>query len=95
MSQKTIYQDKMTAKLREIDAEIERLKARAANKQIDTKNSVREKIDSIKENRKAVENKLNELNQKGEDAWSELRTGINNSWDELKSSVDEAVEKFK
>ncbi len=95
MEDRKTYIDKMAAKLKEWDAEIQKLEAKADEVQADAKAEYRQQIEDLRNQKKDVQQKLNEIQQAGEDAWEELKTGLEKSWKILSDSVNNAIAKLK
>lgn len=94
MGAKKAYQEKMEAQLKEWQAKIDVLKAKADKAQADKRAKYYEQIESLNSKKKAASNKLKELQQAGEEAWDDVKDGMEKAWQELKTSVEEAGKKF-
>lgn len=94
MSQKKAYEQKMDAQIKEWQAKIDVLKAKAEKAGADQKVKYYENIESLKAKKKNVEEKLNQLKTSGENAWDELKEGVEKAWDDLKGAVESASKKF-
>lgn len=95
MEEKTAYQDKYEAKLKEWKAKITQLEAKAEGAKADAKIEYQEQIKLLKEKEKAARSKLEEIKKSGSGAWKDLKSGLDTAGDELKSALDKAVSKFK
>lgn len=95
MSLKKAYEQKMDAQIREWSAKIDVLKAKADKAGAEQKVKYYERIESLQNKRKELENKFDELRNSSELAWEEFRGGVEQAWGELKNAVERAGEKFK
>lgn len=95
MGLKEAYQEKMEAQLKEWQARIDTLKAKADKAQADQKVKYYEKVESLRMKQMTANEKLRELRQASEGAWEDLKAGMEMAWDDLKLSVEEARKKFK
>ncbi len=87
--------EQVKTKLAEMDVEIERMKAKAAEMSGEAKVRMEEKINDLSAERAKVEVKLEELRNASGKAWTELKSGFDKSWVELKSSFQKASEEFR
>lgn len=95
MSLKEAYQEKMEAQLREWEADIARLRAKADQTKAEAKIEYYQQIEVLRTKKEAAHQKLQELRETSEDAWEELKAGIENAWDDLRHAVTNALAKFK
>jgi uncharacterized protein YicC (UPF0701 family) len=95
MEEKTAYQEKYEAKLKEWKAKIDQLEARAEQAKADAKIDYQEKIKELKAQEKTARSKLEEIKKSGSAAWKDLKGGLEKAGDELNSALDKAVSKFK
>jgi len=95
MNDKDLYKQKFQAQLDEWKADIDKLKAKAANAKADVQLDINKLVDELEAKTKVATDKLAELSATGEESWQSLKTGVESSWDSLKSSVRDAVSKFK
>ncbi|BFN37546.1 hypothetical protein [Fidelibacter multiformis] len=95
MSEREVYIEKMAAKLKEWDAKIEKLEAKARNAQADVKKEYDEQIREMKTQREKVQNKIHKLRESGDDAWDELKAGLEKSWKTLGDTFDRVFKRLK
>jgi len=95
MSEKKAYQDKMEAQLREWQAKIDVLKAKADKAEAEQRAKYYERIEKLRAKKKAADAKFAELRQAGEGAWEDIKAGMEKAWDDLKLSVEKAKKKFE
>jgi uncharacterized coiled-coil DUF342 family protein len=95
MDLKEAYQQKMNAQLKEWQAKIDLLKAKADEAKAEQKIKYYEQIESLRVKQQHVHDKLEELQSASEGAWEELKAGVDLAWQDLKEAVERAREKFK
>jgi len=95
MELKDAYQDKMNARLREWQAKIDALKARADQAEAEQKINYYEEIETLRTKQQKVQQKLEELRSAGEGAWEEVKAGVEVAWTDLEDAVQRAADKFK
>jgi uncharacterized coiled-coil DUF342 family protein len=94
MNMKNAYQDKMDARLREWQANIDALRARADQVGAEQRIKYYEEIESLRTKQQRVHEKLEELRTAGTDAWEEVKTGVEVAWSDLQDAVQRARDKF-
>ena len=92
---KEAYLEKLKAKLDEWNAEIDKLKAKAAQSKADAKIEIEKRVGDLETQRQAVENKIQQLVQASGPAWEDLKGGVQSAWNKLDEAVRSATEKFK
>jgi hypothetical protein len=95
MAEKTAYQEKYEAKLKEWKAKITQLEARAEQAKADAKIEYQEQIRALKEQEKKVRSQLEKIRQSGGETWKELKGGLEKAEDELKAALDKAASWFR
>lgn len=95
MSSKDEYIRKMQAKMDEWSAEIEKLTAKAGEVSADVKAEYHEQIESLQAKQAAARQKIEELQQAGEGAWADLKSGIELAWTAMGEAIDSARSRFK
>lgn len=88
------YIDNMAAKLKEWNAEIEKLEAKAQEAGADAKKEVSKEIQDLRTKKQAAEYKLEDIKEAGEDSWKELQAETENALEDIKSSLENAVNRF-
>ena len=92
---KEAYLEKLKAKLDEWNAQIDKLKAKAAQSKADAKIEIEKRVGDLETQRQAVENKIQQLVQASRPAWEDLKGGVQSAWNKLDEAVRSATEKFK
>jgi len=92
---KSAYEEKVRAQLKERRAEIEKLKARMDQKKADAKIEYQRRLQDLESQRSSLESKLDELSEASGSALEELKSGIADAWDRFSDSVENARREFK
>jgi len=92
---KEAYLEKLKAKMNEWNAEIDKLKAKAAQSKADLKIEIEKRVGDLEPHRREVENKIQQLVQASGPAWEDLKEGVQRAWNKLDEAVKSATEKFK
>ena len=95
MNNKEEYISKMQAKLEEWNIDINTLTAKAGEVTADVKNEYREQIEALKAKQATAKQNIEELQQTGESAWGDLKSGIGVAWTDMGKAIDSARSRFK
>ena len=95
MENRKDYIDKMAARLKEWDTEVEKLEAKAKIAKADVKASYNQQINELRLKKEDAQQKLKKIQDAGEDAWEELKEGAEKSWKIFEDSVKNTWGKFK
>jgi len=86
--------DKLTSQLKQWEAEIEQLEAKAKKADADVKAKFQQQIEILHEKRQEAHDRLEELKQGGEEARETLQSGVEEAFDALKNAFHTAKSKF-
>jgi predicted nuclease with TOPRIM domain len=89
------YEEKLDAQLKEWNAQIALLKAKAENAKADAKVDHYKTIETLESKQDEAKTRLQELRNSGDDAWEDLKTGAENVWTEIKAAFQSATSRFK
>jgi len=92
--QKTLYREKVQAELNKLNAQVDEMKAKAAQAQADAKIQYTSQIEELQTKQVAVQKQLEELQSASQDAWEDIKTGVEAAWLDLQQSFQNAVAKF-
>jgi len=95
LKERQAFREKMEAQLREWTAKIDQLKAKTDQSKADAKIEYHQRINELREKRKIMQGRLDDLKGASDDAWESLKTGVRKAGDDLKNAVENAVAKFK
>jgi predicted nuclease with TOPRIM domain len=91
---KEAYLEKLQGKLDEWRAEIDRLKAKAAQSKADLKLQIDNRIKDLEAQSQEAQDKFQQLRQASGDAWEDLKGGVTRAWADLGEAVKSAIAKF-
>ena len=89
------YIDKLAAKLREWNSEIEKLEAKMEGAKAEKRGQYRERIEKLRSRRDAGRDKLEELKRADSRAWEDLKHGVERAFDEIERALKSALSEFK
>jgi len=92
---KEAYQKKLEAQLKEWDRQLDQLMAKAKKAGAEARTKVEDELANLKNQRAAVQKKLDELRNRGEDAWEELTDGVEKAWADISDALGKVVARFK
>lgn len=95
MSEKEAYQEKLKAQLKEWQARIDILQAKAEKANAEVKLKYYRQVDDLRVKRDLIQKRYEELRLSGEDAWREIKTGLEQSRTDIKEAFERAAKKFK
>ncbi|MHA7873501.1 MAG: sll1863 family stress response protein [Hyphococcus sp.] len=95
MANQHAYQEKFEAKLKEADAQIDKLAAQAEAAQADVKIQYQEHLKSLRERRDEMNQNIARFSKASEDAAKDMRKGLEDAWDALSDSLKSAQSKFQ
>ncbi len=95
MDKRKAYEEKLDAQLKEWNAQIDLLKARADKARAEAKIEYYKTIEALQSKQNEAVTKLQELKTAGDEAWEDLVTGADKAWDEVKAAFHNAASKFK
>ncbi len=89
------YKEKLAAQLKEWDAQINLLEAKAGKLSADLKLKRAEEIVELRARQNTASEKMKELEKATGEAWEEVKLTADIVWEELKAGVTAAQQKFK
>jgi uncharacterized coiled-coil DUF342 family protein len=95
MSSRDEYVRKMQAKLEELNADIDKLAARANAVSADLRSEYNEEMAALKAKQAVARQKMEEMQKSGESAWQDLKAGVDMAWTAIGESIDSAKSRFK
>lgn len=94
MNKKEAYERKLQAQLDEWNAEIKKLKAKAAKAEADAQLESERYIEELERQQSKAQEKLRELQKSGENAWDDLKAGVDSACRSLDESIRSASSRF-
>lgn len=89
------YKQKMSAQLKEWDAQINLLEAKVENAEADMKVRAARELQELRTKQHAASEKLKELGKASGEAWDQIKATTDKIWEDLKTGVADAQAKFK
>lgn len=88
------FQRSLEARLKELDAEIVKLREKGRDLKDQAKVSWDGKMANLESKREAARAKLDELGHSSTEAWKDVKKGAQSAWDELDKAFHEASREF-
>jgi hypothetical protein len=95
MATKEAYQKRLAAQLKEWDAKLALLSAKAQKATADARISYENELENLKRKRAAAHNTLEELGKRGENAWEDMKDGVEKVWDDISKAIEKVAARFK
>lgn len=95
MGTKAAFEQKMDAELREWQARIDVLKAKADQAEASQRLKYHEEIEALRTHLAETREKLDALRATSKDAWEDVKGGAEQSWRDLRSAFERAAAKLK
>lgn len=89
------YTRKMHSKLAQWNAEIDVLAAKADQTEAQVRVEYHKQIEALRSKKDEARNQLAELENAGENAWEDMRSGVESAWNNLGDLVSSAKSRFK
>jgi uncharacterized protein YoxC len=94
MNDKELYMQKLQAQMDEWNADIAKLKAKAAGAKADVQIEMNTQVEALDRRMQEVGGKLSELAEASEEAWDSVKKGVESAWGSLKSAFGDAASRF-
>ena len=94
MEDKKSYLQNLADQLHQWDVEIDELNARAGKAKVEAKTEHLNQIDDLRAKKEAAQSQTKQLQEAGDDAWEDMKTGVEKSWTELTGAFVNAFAKF-
>ena len=94
-SAKLRFQQKLEAQLKEWDAKLEALKAKARDAKTEIRAEFEVQLEDLAGERAIAREKLQELRRHGEWAWEDLKDSAEKTWSELREAIKRSASLFK
>jgi hypothetical protein len=88
------FQKSLDARLKELDAEIAKLREKGRDLKDDAKANWERKMADLETKRDAARAKLTEVGHSSAEAWKDVQKGAQSAWDELDNAFREAAREF-
>ena len=90
---KKIYIEKVQAQIREWEAKLDLLHAKADKATADTKINYMKQIDKLKQQKSHVEEQLAEIRDAGEDLWEDIKDKLDTAQEEMRGILHKIFSK--
>ena len=94
MSEKDAYEKKAEAKLREWQADIEKLRAQADQVSADARIEYDRQIERLVEQQKEARRQYEKLEKASGEAWADMKSGMEKSWAAMSQAMRDAMRRF-
>jgi uncharacterized coiled-coil DUF342 family protein len=84
----------MKAKLDEWNAEIDKLEAKARQKEADARKDLEKQIEELKAKRSKANEQIDQMSSAGESAWNDLKAGVEQATNALGDALKSARSRF-
>lgn len=88
------FQRLAEARLQELVARIEQLKAQAKQADAEARIEIDRHVKSLSDQKDAIQSKLTQIKNAGESAFAELKAGLEMALNDMKTALEEAKAKF-
>lgn len=95
MTDKDAYVQKAKARLDQWNADIDKLKAQAAEASADARIEYEKQIAELRAQRDTFEEKLKEIRNANEDAWRDMSAGFEQAWKNMSAAFEQAMTRYK
>jgi len=92
---KEAYVQKFQAQMKEWNADLDKLQAKAQNAEADTKIKLDEQLTALRRQRDDAQHQLEQIQSSAGDAWEQLKQGAQESWSSLNEAVTRAKSRFQ
>jgi multidrug resistance efflux pump len=94
-NRRKVYEEKIDAQIKEWNAQIDMLKAKADKAKAEAKIDFYKTIDALQHKQEEARAKLKELKAAGDEAWEDVKNGAEKAWAEIKTAYKDAASRFK
>lgn len=95
MASKEAYQQKLAAQLKEWDAKLDVLSAKARQATADARIGYENELEALKARRAAAQEALQELARRSESAWEDVRDAAEKAWEDMGKAMEKITARFK
>lgn len=95
MASKAAYQQKLEAQLKEWDANLALVRAKASKATADARVSFENELEKMKVKREEAHRSLEELGKRSESAWEDMKDSTEKVWAEMGKAMEKMTARFK
>jgi hypothetical protein len=89
------YQEKIEAKLRALDQEIDALKAKTAKQSKVTRKQLGQQLSDLDQKRELAHQEFEKLKKSSQEAWPDIKAGVGTAMVDLEAAYERAASHFK
>jgi multidrug resistance efflux pump len=94
-NRRKVYEEKIDAQIKEWNAQIDLLKAKADKAKAEAKIDFYKTIDALQQKQEEAKAKLKELKTAGDEAWEDVKKGAEKAWADIRTAYKDATSRFK
>jgi hypothetical protein len=94
-NRRKVYEEKIDAQIKEWNAQIDLLKAKADKAKAEAKIDFYKTIDALQQKQEEAKAKLKELKTAGDEAWEDVKKGAEKAWADIRKAYKDATSRFK
>lgn len=95
MNKKDEYVNYLHSKIDEWNLQLDKLSAKADEVEAESRLEAHKQIEALKKNRRELEEKLEKIQESGESAWKDLKSGADLAFESMSQAVQSALGRFK
>jgi hypothetical protein len=95
MATKDAYKSKLEAEIKEWDAKLDQLSAKAQEATADARIAYENELESLKSKRAVAQEALEEWGKHSRNAWEDVKNGAQSAWHEMSKAVERVTSRFK
>lgn len=90
MDNREVYREKAQAKLDELNARIDLLRAKMKGEAADAKLALNGQVEVLENVREDLQSRMSQLRTGAQDAWDEIAKGLDHAMDEVEHALEKA-----
>ncbi|NCC50478.1 MAG: hypothetical protein EOM20_04600 [Spartobacteria bacterium] len=94
-SEQSVYQKKMEAKLMKLKADMKQLEAEIKEQKADARLDIQQRLQQLHQRGEDIKVKLHTLKKTSGAAWNQAKDGIASAWNEIEAAFQKARAEFK
>lgn len=95
MEKRSLYMEKIDAKLIQYNAKLDQMKGKATEVQVDMKLEYLDQVENLEKRRDEFMKNHEQLKVASEHKWEDVKAGTEKTWNELEDAFAKAVARFK
>jgi len=95
MEKRSLYMEKIDAKLIQYNAKLAQMKGKATEVQVDMKLEYLGQVENLEKRRDEFVKKHDQLKTASQHGWEDVKVGTEKAWSELEQGFDKVVARFK